>query len=100
MSDREHPTTVTLVTSTCNNRGDIVPGNSEGVDTPQVVGDVPLITDSVDNTVNDDHTSVDDKPLVISSDENVDYMSGPGLTKEQLDKSCTSGLPSGTSKAL
>ncbi len=99
MSDKELPTTVTLVTSAGNNTGDIVSGNSEGVDTRQVAGDVSLVADPVDSTVKDDHTSYEDKPIVVSSDENVDYMGGPGLTKEQVDKSSTSGLRSGTSKA-
>ncbi len=59
---------------------------------------MPLVADPVDSTVKDDNTSVDDTPVVISSDDNVDYMGGPGLTKEQVDKSCTSGFQPGTSK--
>ncbi len=38
-SDKEHPTTITLVTGTGNNTGDIVLDNGKGVETPQVVGD-------------------------------------------------------------
>ncbi len=75
-SNKEHTTTINLVTGMGNNTGDIVPGNGEGVETPQVAGDVPLVRDRVNSTVKDDHTSVDDKPLVISADENVDHTGG------------------------
>ncbi len=98
-SDKDHTTTVTVVTGTGMNTGDIVPVNGVGDDTPQGAGDVPLVTDPVDSTVKDNHTSVDETPVVISSDDNVDYTGGPGLTKEQVDKSCTSGFRPGTSKA-
>ncbi len=62
------------------------------------MGDVPLVMDPVYSTFKDVDTSVDDKPLLISSDENVDYTGAPVLTKAQVDKSCTNGFPSGTSK--
>ncbi len=81
-SDKEHTTTITVVTSTGINTADIVPSNSEGVDTPQVTDDMPLVTDLVDSTIKDDHIFVDDTPVVISKDDNVDYTGGTGLTKE------------------
>ncbi len=99
MYDKEHTTTITLVTGRGNNTGDIVPSYGEGVETLQVADNVPLVTEPVDSTIKDHHTSVDDKHLVISLDGNMDYTDGHGLTKEQVDKSCTSGFPSGTSKA-
>ncbi len=36
---------------------------------------------------------------MVSSDDNVDVKDLPGLTKEQLDKYCTSDLPCSTSQA-
>ncbi len=37
--------------------------------------------------------------MISSDDNNVDVKDMLGLTKEQLDKSCTSGRPGGNSKA-
>ncbi len=40
-SDKEHPTTVILVTGTGSKSGDVIPGNSEGIETPQVASWLP-----------------------------------------------------------
>ncbi len=72
-SDKEHTSTITLVVGTGSGSGDILPGN-EDIGIPQVAGDVP-------------------------SGDNVDYTDMPGLTKEQLDKSYTSGIQTSTLKA-
>ncbi len=93
-SEKEHPSTVTLVVITGSGSGGILPGNSEDSNIPQVAGDMPLETVPERSADSDNHTSEN-----INIDDNVDYTDMPGLTKEQVDKSCTSGILTSTSKA-
>ncbi len=50
-------------------------------------------------TLRDDHTFTSNDVVMISSDDNVDVKDMRGFIKEQLDKSCTSSITRGTSKA-
>ncbi len=69
------------------------------VNIPQVSGDSSLDIGLEDMTLKEEHTSHDNNVIMVTSDDNVDVKDMPGLTKEQVDKSCTSDLPSGTSQA-
>ncbi len=90
----EHPSTVTLVVGKGSGSGDILPGNGEGINIPQVAADVPLETVPEGSVNSDTHPSD-----IVNIDDNVHYTDMPGLTKKQVDKSCTSGIQTSTSKA-
>ncbi len=60
----------------------------------QVAGDVPLETLPEGSVISGIHPSD-----IANIDDNVDYTNMSGLTKEQVDKSCTSGIQTSTSKA-
>ncbi len=78
---------------------DIVPSNDEESNIPQVAGDVALDTDLRGMTLGEDRPSTDNDVVMKSSEVDVDTKDMPGLTKEQVDKSGTSGLPERTSQA-
>ncbi len=98
-SDLEHPSTIILVTSMGSTPRDMVPGNDVVINTPQVAGDLSLDTGLEEMSLKDEQTSHRNDIVMVSSDDNVDVKDMPGLTKEQVDKSCNSGLPTSTSKA-
>ncbi len=95
----EQPDTVTVVTGTSSMPGDLVPGNEVEDNIPQVAGDSSLDTGLEGMTLKEEHTSHDNDAVMVSSDDNVDVKDMPGLTKEQVDKFCTFGLPCSTSQA-
>ncbi len=79
--------------------GDVVPCNDVGNNTPHVAFDSSLDTDIEEMNLKEEQTSHSNNIVMTSPDDNVDVKDMSGLTKEQVDKSCTSGLPTSTSQA-
>ncbi len=94
-SDLEHPSTITLVTGMGSMSGNVVPGNDVDINTPQVAGNSSLHMGLEEMNLKEEQTPHSNDVVMISSDDNVDVKDMPGLTKEQVDNSSTSGLTTG-----
>ncbi len=95
----EQSNTTTLVAGKSSAAVDIVSGNVQETCIPQVAGDVSLDIDLKNMTLVGDKWSTDNDVITKSSNEDVDVKDMPGLTKEQVDKSCSSGIPECASQA-